>query len=146
MGRHYARITVPSWGLDIPDVGPLLREVEALVRNEGAAGEIHQQGEIMDLAGRFGQDGDFPPGLESALQANEVPYDFFITDGAGLGMDAKGYWRPGMEVPRTWLDKAAVPVPELSSYPDPRLARAKRLRSFMHKRSTMGRRAKRTLS
>src|SRR3984893_5429166 len=97
MGAHYANVLVPTWALRILPVADVLQST-------GRADESHEDDGLFRLGGEIATGGYLPSRLVRALHEHEVPYDFFIEHGSGLGFDQRGYWRPGMDEPRTWSE------------------------------------------
>jgi hypothetical protein len=65
---------------------------------------------LLRVTGQIAWSGELPRALILALREQGVPYDFVIESESGRTPDQRGYWRPGMEEPRMWLDLDGKPV------------------------------------
>ncbi len=97
MSNHYANVAMPTWGLGIAHVADVVQFI-------GRSNETREEHGLLRIAGDFAPAGSLPSELVQALHGHEVPYDFFIEHVSGLRMDQRGYWRPGMDEPRTWFE------------------------------------------
>lgn len=95
MGAHYANVFVPTWALRILPVADVLQST-------GRADESYEDDGLFRLGGEIATGGYLPSRLVRSLHEHEIPYDFFIEHESRRGLDQRGYWRPGMDEPRTW--------------------------------------------
>ena len=97
MGHHYATVTVPAWALRIAGIANALHST-ATQCDETSDPRLYWVGGPIAVNGRL------PDVLVTALTEQEVPFDFFIQDESGRGLDWRGYWRVGMDEPFTWSE------------------------------------------
>jgi hypothetical protein len=97
MGHHYATVTVPAWALRIAGIANALHST-ATHYDESSDPRLYW------VAGPIAVNGRIPEMLVSTLTDREVPFDFFIQDESGRGLDWRGYWRVGMDEPFTWSE------------------------------------------
>src|SRR6266702_1581997 len=97
MGTQYASVLVPTWVLRAPSV------VDLLQSKAGSGAETSEDQGLLRLAWQIAWNGELHA-LVLALHEHEIPYDFFIENGSGLGIDQRGYWRPGMDEPHIWSE------------------------------------------
>jgi len=109
MGTHYASLWVPQWTLRNRPMAQILRSTA-----EEADGWLEDCG-LLRMTGQIAWSGELPRALVLALRDQGVPYDFVIESESGRTPDQRGYWRPGMEEPRMWLDLDGKPVVWVSS-------------------------------
>lgn len=158
-GLQSASLWVPFWALRN-------RSTAAILQSTAYNAERRDDGGLLRITGELAWNGELPSDLLLGLREQGVPHDFVIQDTFGIGPDRRGYWRPGMDVPRTWfaLDDSGLRsrvsevlsvrvschsppvaesneadtflVPDLLAFPDPRAAHAERLRLELQGRST----------
>ena len=97
MGYHYATVTVPAWALRIAGIANALHST-ATQYDENSDPRLYWVGGPIAVNGRL------PDVLVTTLTEREVPFDFFIQDESGRGLDWRGYWRVGMDEPFTWSE------------------------------------------